>query len=457
MREIKFPEGFIWGAATSSYQIEGAWNEDGKGESVWDAICHTQSVIHNNDTGDIACDHYYRYKQDVQLMKEMNLQGYRFSVSWPRIFPNGKGKINPKGVEFYDNLINELIANDIEPFVTLYHWDLPLTLQKIGGWENRKIVDAFVEYASFMFEKFGDRVKKWITFNEPLVFAVWFPVRGIYGKKDIAAVMQATHLVNVAHAKALEVYRDSDNSEGLIGISLNLNSIYPKTDSSLNNEAATIIDGFTNRWYLDPIFKGTYPSDTLALLEKYFNFPSIPNEDLQLLKANRSDFLGINNYTCTRANLNKPIKRPTDFYKIIMPGKPEKGVEVSDMGWEVFPDGLYDLLKRVDRDYEHPLIYITENGMAGKDETFVGKVVQDDDRLSYLQRYFEAASRAINNGVDLKGYFVWSLMDNFEWLWGYSKRFGIIRVEFETQERIWKKSALWYRDVIMKNGFDFQS
>jgi len=455
MREIKFPEGFVWGAATSSYQIEGAWNEDGKGESVWDAICHTKKVIHNSDTGDIACDHYHRYKEDVKLMKEMNLQAYRFSVSWPRIFPKGKGKINHKGVEFYDNLINELISNDIEPFITLYHWDLPLDFNKIGAWESREVVDAFVNYAKFMFDHYGDRVKKWITFNEPMVFAVWFYFLDLYGGGDIVTGFRATHLINVAHAKAIEVYHDSDNSDGLIGTTLNLDSVYPKTDASLDKEAAIILDGFLNRWFLDPIFKAEYPIDTLDLLEKYFNFPPLPDDDLQLLKENQSDFLGINNYSCNRVSLKKPIQKTSDFYKLLLPKKPEKGVEVSDMGWEICPDGLYDLLKRVDTDYDHPLIYITENGMACKEEKVVEKVVQDDDRLSYLQRYLEAANRAINEGVNLKGYFVWSLLDNFEWTEGYSKRFGLIRVDYETQERMWKKSGLWYRDVIAKNGFEF--
>ncbi|MFX1568781.1 MAG: GH1 family beta-glucosidase [Promethearchaeota archaeon] len=455
MREIKFPKGFIWGAATSSYQIEGAWNVDGKGESIWDDLCHTKNLVHNADTGDIACDHYHRYKQDVQLMNEMNLQAYRFSVSWPRIFPTGKGKINPKGVDFYDNLINELIDNDIEPFITLYHWDLPLELNKIGAWESTEVVNAFVDYARFMFDKFGDRVKKWITFNEPLVFIMWFHLLGLYGKKDFAAAIYMTHLVNLAHARAVESYRDSENSDGMIGITLNLDPIYPKTNTSLNNEATRIVDGIKNRWYLDPIFKGEYPIDTLELLEKYFNFPSITDKDLEILKNNPSDFLGINNYSCTRVNLEKPINKLKDFYKILLPSKPEKGVEVSDVGWEVYPDGLYDLLKRVDKDYEHPLIYITENGMACKDDYIVNKIVQDDDRLSYLQRYLEAASRAISEGVKMKGYFVWSLMDNFEWIEGYSKRFGVIRVEYETQERMWKKSALWYRDVISNNSFNF--
>lgn len=455
MKNVNFPDGFIWGAATSSYQIEGAWNEDGKGESVWDAICHASKKIKNGDTGDIACDHYHRYKEDVQLMKEMGLNAYRFSISWPRIFPTGRGKINHKGIEFYDKLVNELVANGIEPFITLYHWDLPLEFNKIGAWESREVVDAYVEYASFMFNHFGDRVKKWITFNEPLVFAVWFNFLGLYGKKDIAAGMRATHLVNLAHAKAIEAYRLSDHSDGQIGTTLNLNSIYPTTDSALDIEAVKIVDGITNRWYLDPVFKAEYPSDTLTLLEKFFGFSSIPEEDLQLLKDNPMDFIGINNYSCTRVSLEKPIKKSTDFYKLILPKRAEKGVEVSEVGWEVYPDGLYDLLKRVDKDYSSPLIYITENGMACKDSKIVDNIVQDDDRLSYLQRYFDAANRALNEGVNLKGYFVWSLMDNFEWVEGYSKRFGLIRVNYETQERLWKKSSLWYRDVIANNSFTF--
>ncbi len=306
-----------------------------------------------------------------------------------------------------------------------------------------------------MFNHFGDRVKKWITFNEPLVFAVWFNFLGLYGKKDIAAGMRATHLVNLAHAKAIEAYRLSDHSDGQIGTTLNLNSIYPTTDSALDIEAVKIVDGITNRWYLDPVFKAEYPSDTLTLLEKFFGFSSIPEEDLQLLKDNPMDFIGINNYSCTRVSLEKPIKKLTDFYKLILPKRAEKGVEVSEVGWEVYPDGLYDLLKRVDKDYSPPLIYITENGMACKDSKIVDNIVQDDDRLSYLQRYFEAANRALNEGVNLKGYFVWSLMDNFEWVEGYSKRFGLIRVNYETQERLWKKSSLWYRDVIANNSFTF--
>ena len=453
MKNLKFPEGFIWGAATASYQIEGAWNEDGKGESVWDKFSHIPGKIQNGDTGDIACDHYHRYKEDVQIMKELGLNAYRFSVSWPRIFPKGKGNINLKGVQFYDNLINELVKNDIEPVLTLYHWDLPIELNKIGAWESREVVDAFTEYARFMFNHFGDRVKKWITFNEPLVFAVWFYFIGIYGEKDLTSGMRATHLVNVAHAKAIEAFRSSDHSDGKIGITLNLDPVYPNSESSLDKEASIIVDGFINRWYLDPVLKAKYPDDIFAILEKNYNYAPIPEEDLNLLKDNPMDFLGINNYSCSRIGI-KNKEDLNNIPKLLLPKKPKRGTEVTEMGWEVYPAGFYDLLKRVDKDYNHPLIYITENGMAAKDNNIVKNIVQDDDRVSYLKRYLEAAHRAIVDGVNLRGYFVWSLLDNFEWIEGYSKRFGIIRVDYEIQKRIWKKSALWYKNVIKENGFE---
>ena len=453
MKKLKFPEGFIWGAATASYQIEGAWNEDGKGESVWDKFSHIPGKIQNGDTGDIACDHYHRYKEDVQIMKELGLNAYRFSVSWPRIFPKGKGNINLKGVQFYDNLINELVKNDIEPVLTLYHWDLPIELNKIGAWESREVVDAFTEYARFMFNHFGDRVKKWITFNEPLVFAVWFYFIGIYGEKDLTSGMRATHLVNVAHAKAIEAFRSSDHSDGKIGITLNLDPVYPNSESSLDKEASIIVDGFINRWYLDPVLKAKYPDDIFAILEKNYNYAPIPEEDLNLLKDNPMDFLGINNYSCSRIGI-KNKEDLNNIPKLLLPKKPKRGTEVTEMGWEVYPAGFYDLLKRVDKDYNHPLIYITENGMAAKDNNIVKNIVQDDDRVSYLKRYLEAAHRAIVDGVNLRGYFVWSLLDNFEWIEGYSKRFGIIRVDYEIQKRIWKKSALWYKNVIKENGFE---
>ncbi|MBY8985107.1 MAG: beta-glucosidase [Candidatus Lokiarchaeota archaeon] len=451
-KEINFPEEFLWGTATASYQIEGAWNEDLKGESVWDMVSHTPGRVRNGDTGDVACDHYHRYKEDVQIMKQLNLNAYRFSISWPRIFPEGKGKVNKKGVEFYDNLINELIANDIEPVVTLYHWDLPLTLQKIGSWESREVVDAYVEYAKFIFGHYGDRVKKWITFNEPQIFTVTFYGGGVFtGNFDLRGGYIASINVNAAHAKAVKAYRASKHPDGNIGITLNLSQIYPKTQSTLNSKATHFIDGITNRWYLDPVLKGEYPKDILSFLNKKFNFPSIPKEDIILLKDNPIDFLGINNYSCTWVAAENPGDL-TSVRKLIKSERVE-GREYSEYGWEVCPEGFFDLLVRIDKDYNHPIIYITENGFAGKDDKSINGIVQDDDRLNYLKKYFEAAYRAIKKGVKLKGYFIWSLLDNFEWLQGYSLRFGLIRVDYETQKRIWKMSAQWYRDLITQNGF----
>jgi beta-glucosidase len=452
MTKIEFPKDFLWGTATASYQIEGAWNEDLKGESVWDMVSHTPGKIRNGDTGDVACDHYHRYKEDIQIMKQLNLNAYRFSISWPRIFPMGRGSINEKGLEFYDNLVNELIANEIEPTVTLYHWDLPLALQEIGSWKSREVVDAYVDYAKFMFDHYGDRVKKWITFNEPEIFTVTFFGGGVFtGEKDLRGGYIASTNVNVAHAKAVNAYRNSIYPDGEIGITLNLSHVYPRKESALNSKATHFIDGITNRWYLDPVLKGYYPEDILSFLKTKFNFPSIPEEDLVLLKDNPIDFLGINNYACTWVAAEQP-EDLTSVRKLISTERVE-GREYSKYGWEVCPEGFHDLLVRIDKDYDHPIIYVTENGYAGEDDKIVNGIVQDDDRLNYLKRYFKAAHDAITAGVKLKGYFIWSLLDNFEWLAGFFIRFGLIRVNFETQERIWKKSAQWYRDVIAQNGF----
>jgi beta-glucosidase len=454
MSKLNFPAGFIWGAATASYQIEGAWDKDGKGKSIWDVAVHTPGKIKNGDTGDIACDHYHRFKEDIVLMKELGIEAYRFSISWTRIFPSGKGKPNSKGVVFYDNLINTLLDNGIEPVITLFHWDLPVKLQVIGGWESSEVVDAYVDYASFMFRHFGDRVKKWITFNEPIVFTIGFYSEGFFGEKNIRSGFIAARNVIVAHAKAIRAYRSSLHSDGKIGITLDLFSVYPITDSSLDKTAAVIIDGLFNRLFLDPVLKASYPRDIIRILNDLFNLPAIPKEDLLLLKDNRIDFLGVNNYRPHRVHAESH-QDLTDVEALLV-HKPIEGYQYSEMGWEIFPNGLYDLLMRIDKDYNHPVIYITENGMACKDDIIADSIVQDDDRLNYLKQYFEAAHRAIKEGVDLRGYFVWSLMDNFEWLEGFSKRFGLLRVDFKTQERSWKKSAYWYQDVIKQNGFTIE-
>ncbi|MFX1411109.1 MAG: GH1 family beta-glucosidase [Promethearchaeota archaeon] len=453
MKTIIFPDGFLWGVATSSYQIEGAWNEDGKGESVWDNICHNTKIVMSRDTGDIACDHYHRYKEDIHIMKDLGLNAYRFSVSWPRIFPSGKSKVNSKGVKFYDNLINELLAKEIEPVITLYHWDLPISLYNIGGWVNRDVVDAYIEYASYMFDHYGDRVKKWITFNEPLVFTLWFHSYGLYNyKRDIRKGLIASINVNVAHAKAVEVFRQSESLEGKIGITLNLSPIYPVSNSELDKKAVRFIDGRDNRWFLDPVLKASYPDDMVKFYKEQYNLPQISNEDITLLERNPIDFLGINNYSCTRVNARKD--EDLIYPERLINKKRLECRKYSEMGWEVCPSGLFDLLLRIDRDYNHPPIYITENGIACKDDNFFDGVIQDEDRVNYLKQYLEATHRAINKGVNIKGYFSWSLMDNFEWIYGYSKKFGLIQTDFNTQKRTWKKSAYWYRDVIEANGFN---
>lgn len=452
MVEFKFPENFIWGAATSSYQIEGAWNEGGKGESIWDKFSHTPGKIQNDDTGDIACDHYHRFLEDIQIMKEIGLNAYRFSISWPRIFPTGKGKMNRKGIEFYDKLIDKLNENGIEPFVTLYHWDLPLELNKIGAWESNEVVNAFVQYAQFLFNHYGDRVKHWITFNEPMVFTFLFYPIGLYNKRNFESTFKATHMVNIAHARVVKIFRSSNHPDGKIGITLNLSHIYPKTDSQLDEKGVLLKDGLINRWFLDPVLKGEYPTEILDLVRKKFDFHLPSRSDLELLKNNKMDFLGINNYSCTRIH----VKRERDLdniAKIFVPQKSSKNNEVSEMGWEICPRGLYDLLKRVNDDYNHPEIHITENGIACKDEKIDNGIIQDDDRINYLKRYLSAVYDAIQIGVNIKSYFVWSLIDNFEWIHGYSKKFGIIKVKPKILTRSWKKSAFWYKSVIKENGF----
>ncbi|MBU4002505.1 MAG: beta-glucosidase [Proteobacteria bacterium] len=445
MKKITFPTDFKWGAATAAYQIEGAWNEDGRSPSVWDSLCHRPGVIHNGDTGDVAIDHYHRYKEDVALLKDLGLQTYRFSLSWPRILPQGTGEINPKGIAFYNALISELLSAGIEPIITLYHWDFPQVLADRGGWLNRQSVDWFSEYARVCFEAFGDRVKEWITFNEPWVdaFAVAFMTRKPTEKRLTRSVLTAHHYL-LSHARAVETFRKL-KLNGKIGITLNLSPCYPATDSKEDQAAAIRYDGFLNRWFLDPVLKGHYPEDLLTLYQDVLNVPDTRMEDMDLIKDNPVDFLGINYYSRSiiRDSPDTPVLRV-------------EVVENKDETWatngEVYPKGLYELLLRLDKEYDHPLLYITENGASfGEDELMEGKV-HDENRRSYLQGHFEAAHRAINKGVNLKRYYVWSCFDNFEWVFGYSRRFGLIYVDYKTQERILKDSALWYRETINRNG-----
>ncbi len=442
---LQFPRGFLWGTATASYQVEGAVNEDGRGETIWDRFCRTPGAIVNGDTGDVACDHYHRYREDVALMKRLSLGGYRFSIAWSRLFPRGRGRLNRPGLDFYSRLVDELLAAGIKPAVTLYHWDLPQALQDAGGWENRDTADYFAEYCDAAFRGLGDRVDFWITHNEPWVasFVGNYQGRHAPGKKDFAAAVRVSHTLLVSHAKAVRLFREDYAKAGRIGITLDLHPVYPRSDA--DEEAARRDDGHKNRWFLDPVFRGWYPQDMLDWYRAKGVLAGVDEGDHGLLASARVDFLGVNYYF--RHLVHRSAVQPLEL-ETSVPG----GAAVTDVGWEVYPEGLYDLLTRIDCDYGRPDLYVTENGAAFADTDIRNGIVEDHDRLDYLRRHFEQAHRAIAAGVRLKGYFVWSLMDNFEWAQGYSKRFGIVRCDYATQARTPKRSGLWCRRVAEANG-----
>jgi beta-glucosidase len=449
MLSSEFPPGFLWGAATAAYQVEGAVKEDGRGESVWDRFCATPGAIHGGDTGEVACDHYHRWKDDVENMRDLGLSSYRFSTAWPRLFPGGRGRLNRKGLDFYESLVDALLAARIRPALTLYHWDLPQALQEAGGWTNRDTASWFAEYAACLFTHLGDRVKTWMTINEPQVAAFLGHSEGIHapGLKDFATAVQASHVLLHAHALAVGAFRELSSAEaGRIGIALDLHTTYPWTDGMSDVEAARRADGLANRWFLDPVLRGSYPSDVLAAFTKNGIGPRVLPDDLPLLAANPVDFLGINYYSPQRIYASD-AGGVLGYKQATVAHEP-----LTDMGWEVHPEGLFDLLMRLKNDWPGMPLVITENGAAFPDRRFEKGQVQDDDRIEYLASHLREARRAIQHGVKLEGYFLWSLMDNFEWSWGFSKRFGITHVDYHTQARTWKKSAGWYQRVIATNG-----
>lgn len=437
---MKFPHDFIWGVATASYQIEGAFNEDGRGESIWDRFSKTPGKVLHGHTGDVACDHYHLYKKDVAIIKDLGVDSYRFSIAWPRIFPQGSGSINHKGLDFYKRLVDELLAQGIKPAATLYHWDLPQALEERGGWLNRDTSQYFQDYAGIVFETLGDVIDSWITLNEPWCSAFLGYGNGHHapGKQNFVKHFGAAHHLFLAHGLALQAYQQL-NLDAEIGITLNLTPQYPASLKSEDVEAAIQADGFQNRWYLDPIFKGHYPKDLPEFLG--YVAPYLRDQDLELISA-PIDFLGINYYSrsiIAADQTGKPQGQPPQH-------------SVTAMGWEVYPEGLYDLLVRVHTDYGPIPLYITENGAAYEDILADGRVA-DKERTIYLQQHFAQAARAIEAGVPLKGYYVWSLLDNFEWAFGYERRFGIVYVDFETQERILKDSALWYKRLLANSHY----
>jgi beta-glucosidase len=431
-----FPSDFIWGAATASYQIEGATHEDGRGETVWDRFCATPGKVRGGDTGDVACDFYHRYRDDVKLMRELGLDAFRFSIAWPRILPAGRGVVNESGLDFYDRLVDELLANEIEPFATLFHWDTPQVLEDEGGWPERATAEAFVEYAEAVAARLGDRVRYWITHNEPWVHAWIGYAWGEHapGRTSEADAVAAAHHLLLSHGWAVDAIRRAA-PDARVGITLNLAHAYPASDTPEDEAAAWQVDGEGNRWFLDPIFRGAYPADLLERNELVA--PFVRDGDLGAISA-PLDFLGVNNYF--RFLVSAGAEGPR------MEGNPE--AQHTDMGWEVYPDGLHRLLVRVANDYAPQAIYVTENGAAFADVRVHDGSVHDPERISYLSSYIDAVSRAVADGAPVKGYFVWSMLDNFEWAMGYSKRFGIVYVDYPTLERVPKDSFYWYRDLI---------
>lgn len=448
MKIYKFPDNFLWGAATSSYQIEGAWEADNKSMSIWDDFCRKPGAIYNGDRGDIACDHYYRYEEDIEIMKKIGIKAYRFSVSWPRIMPKGYGEPNKKGVEFYKNLITLLNKNNIKPFLTIYHWDLPLELQKEGGWANRKTAEYFVQYSKYLFKEFGDSVSYWATINEPFIVSMVGNYWGIHapGIQDPKTAFQVSHNLLLAHGYTVNAFKEM-KMKSKIGIVLNMPDIHSASNNMEDKMAARIKEGLINRWYTEPVFKGTYPNFICEFLKKKGIFPEIQADDLKYIHT-PVDFLGLNYYSRSviKYSINDSVLE-FDWAEVMS--------EKTDMGWEIYPEGLFNILKWLQNEYNNIPIYITENGAAFNDH-LVNNKVNDIKRINFFQRHFIQANKAIQSGVNLKGFFVWSLLDNFEWNWGYSKRFGITYIDYKTQKRIIKESALWLKEIIRKNSLEEQ-
>lgn len=451
MSRLRFPAGFLWGAATSSHQIEGAFHEGGRGESIWDRFAATPGKIADGTNASVACDHFHRWREDVAHMGALGLGAYRFSIAWSRVLPRGIGAVNPAGLDFYDGLIDALLEAGIEPFVTLYHWDLPQLLQDRGGWGERATAEAFVEYTETVTRRFGDRVTRWATHNEPWCIATLGHEEGHHapGHFNPAEALRVAHHLLLSHGWAAPVIRQ--NAPGAqVGIVLNLTPGSPATPSPADIDAAREFDGLFNRWYLDPLFRGAYPADAIADRVRRGHLastelPFVHPGDMDVIAA-PLDYLGLNYYS--RAVLRAGADGRPEGVPMVPPE------DLTDMGWEVHPQGLHDLLLRLRREYQPAEIYITENGAAYTDPADAAGRIADRRRIDFLRGHLLAAQRAIAAGVPLRGYFAWSLLDNFEWAHGYAKRFGLIGVDYATQKRTPKDSAFWYRDVAAANAVD---
>ena len=457
LSHVRFPEGFVWGTATASYQVEGAVREDGRGPSIWDTFAHTPGRIVDGDTGDVADDHYHRYPEDISLMADLGISHYRFSLAWPRVQPEGRGQLNAAGIDFYSRLVDGLLERGIQPWVTLYHWDLPQPLEDAGGWPARDTAERFAEYAAAIHQRLGDRVQDWTTLNEPWCSAFLGYASGVHapGRTEGPAALRAAHHLLLGHGLAVRALRDQGARE--LGVTVNLYPVDPVTDSAADRDAARRVDGLMNRLFLDPLLRGSYPADLLADLAPVMDFDHVRDGDLAVVHA-PLDFLGVNYYTRHVVRAGAPGRAPSG------PANPtnwvgaedvefvRRGIPQTAMGWEIDPEGLYETLTRVWREYGPLPLYVTENGAAFDDTLDADGRVRDEDRRSYLERHFAAAHRALSEGVDLRGYFVWSLLDNFEWAFGYSRRFGLVHVDYATQARTLKDSGRWFAEVTRANG-----
>ena len=451
---LSFPAGFLWGAATAAYQIEGAAREDGRGTSIWDTFCRTPGKVLNGDTGDTAADHYHRWAEDIALMRQIGLRAYRFSISWPRVQPSGSGRLNQRGLDFYRRLVDALLEAGIQPLVTLYHWDLPQELEDKGGWPNRELAYYFADYAAAVYGALADRVKNWLTINEPwcVAFLGYSAGRHAPGRTEPAAAVRAAHHLLLAHGTALRAMR-AVASGGQIGFAPNLYLVIPASDSPADQDAARRIDGLQNRLFLDPVLLGRYPEDVLADLARVTDASWLQPGDEEVI-GTPVDLLGVNYYSRWVVSAGTPDPAPTCWpgSEDVAFAPPEEAVTAS--GWEIHPNGLYQLLVRLHRDYPRVPLYVTENGAAFDDYVDPEGDVHDTGRIRFIDGHLRAIHRALAEGVDVRGYFVWSLLDNFEWAEGYSKRFGIVYVDYPSQRRVLKDSARWYQEVIARNGLD---
>ncbi len=438
-----FPQNFLWGAATASYQIEGAVREDGRGMSIWDTFAATPGKVFQGDNGAIAANHYHTMAEDVTLMAELGLGAYRFSLAWSRILPDGRGAVNSRGLDFYDRLVDALLAKGIQPFATLYHWDMPQKLEDEGGWLKRATAYAFADYAEIVAKRLGDRVVGWITQNEPWCIAYLGYGIGIHapGLRDRQGAVNAGHHVMLAHGLALPRIRAQVMPATKVGITLNFSPVYPADERPETQRDLALADAFGNRWFTEPLFRGHYPEHLFASLG--LHAPAIEDGDMALISA-PIDFLGVNIYsrTVVRGLETMPL---ADACQSVAP---IPGACYTEMGWEIFPQCVSDLLVWLHQEYAVPALYITENGAAFVDQWHGNGQVSDPRRVSYLRDHVQALANALAQGVPLQGYFVWSLMDNFEWAEGYGKRFGIVYIDYPTQQRIIKESGHWYANFI---------